>query len=64
MKPKKYKTIEKVEMSKMPMVNPLFQQIIIYRYKFVFKKWVNRRHFFTDKKILQKFGLAAEVISV
>ena len=27
---KKYQTIEKVEMSKMPMVNPFFSQIIVY----------------------------------
>ena len=27
---KKHKTIEKVEMSKMPIVKPLFKQIIIY----------------------------------
>ena len=49
---KKYKTNEKVEMSKMPTV------------KFVIKKWVNRRHFFIDEKNLQFFGLATEVISV
>ena len=49
---KKYKTNEKVEMSKMPTV------------KFVTKKWVNRRHFFIDEKNLQLFGLATEVISV
>ena len=30
MKQKKHQTIEKVEMLKMPMVNSLFKQIIIY----------------------------------
>ena len=28
------------------------------------ENWVNRRHFFIDKKHLQKFGLPGEVTSV
>ena len=31
--------------------------------KFIIEKWVNRRHFFTDEKNLQKLGLTGEVIS-
>ena len=51
-------------MSKMPLVNPIFQQINLYIYtKFISEKWVNRRHFFIDEKNLQKLGLAGELIS-
>ena len=31
--------------------------------KFIIEKWVNRRHFFIDDKILQKLGLTGELIS-
>ena len=51
-------------MSKMPLVNPIFQQINLYIYnKFISEKWVNFRHFFIDVKNLQKLGLAGELIS-
>ena len=51
-------------MSKIPLVNPIFQQINLYIYtKFISEKWVNRRHFFIDEKNLQKLGLAGELIS-
>ena len=51
-------------MSKIPLVNPIFQQINPYIYtKFISEKWVNRRHFFIDEKNLQKLGLAGELIS-
>ena len=51
-------------MSKIPLVNPIFQQINPYIYtKFIREKWVNRRHFFIDEKNLQKLGLAGELIS-
>ena len=39
------------------------KQILIHN-KFVIEKWVNRCHFFVDQKNLQKFGLAAELVSV
>ena len=32
--------------------------------EFVIEKWVNRRHFLVDEKILQKFGLIGEFSSV
>ena len=32
--------------------------------KFVIEKWVSRRHFFIDEKILQNFDLTGELISV
>ena len=51
-------------MSKIPLVNPIFQQTNPYIYtKFISEKWVNRRHFFIDEKNLQKLGLAGELIS-
>ena len=51
-------------MSKMPLVNPIFQQINLHIYnKFISEKWVNLRHFFIDVKNLQKLGLAGELIS-
>ena len=51
-------------MSKMPLVNPIFQQINLYIYnKFISEKWVNLRHFFIDVKNLPKLGLAGELIS-
>ena len=51
-------------MSKMPMVNPLFKQIIVLHNTIFKEKWVNRRHFFLDEKNLQKLGLTGEPISV
>ena len=32
--------------------------------KFVIEKWVNRHHFYIDKKNLQKFALTGEFISL
>ena len=46
-------------MSKMPMLD---KQLYLHN-KFVIEKWVNRHHFFTDEKNLQKFGLARGFIS-
>ena len=51
-------------MEKMPTVNPLSQQRIIYIYnQFFIQKWVNRLDFFIGKENLKNFGMAEKLIS-
>ena len=55
---KNCKTIKKVEKTKIPTVNPLFNKLLYIHDKFVIGKWVNRCHFLIDEKKLQKFDLS------
>ena len=52
---KKHKTIEEVEMSKMPTI------ITMFLAKFVDEKWVNRPHISVYEKILQNLGLKGNI---
>ena len=60
---KQHKRIDKVEMSKMATVKPLFDKQLYIHNKFVIKKWVKRRHFFMDEKNLEELGPTGEFIS-
>ena len=48
------KPLKKVENTKIPTVNSLFNKQLYIHNKFVIKKWVNSCHFFIDKKTLQE----------